>query len=44
MLRETKLSVLEIAYAVGCQSSSQFNALFKRETGTIPSIYRASFE
>ncbi len=44
LLRETKLSVLEVAYAVGCQSSSQFNALFKRETGTIPSIYRASFQ
>jgi AraC family transcriptional regulator len=44
MLRETRLSVLEIAYAVGCQSSSQFNALFKRDTGTIPSVYRASFQ
>jgi AraC family transcriptional regulator len=43
MLRETKSSVQEIAYAVGCQSLSHFNCLFRRETGTIPSAYRASF-
>lgn len=43
MLRETNLSILEIAFSVGCQSSSRFNSLFKKETGTIPSAYRASF-
>ncbi len=43
LLRETNLSILEIAYSVGCQSSSRFNSLFRRETGTIPSAYRASF-
>lgn len=43
LLRETKLSILEIAYAVGCQSPSRFNALFRRQTGTTPSQYRSSF-
>ncbi len=43
MLRRTNLSVLEIAYAVGCQSISRFNSLFRRELGTTPSNYRASF-
>jgi AraC family transcriptional regulator len=44
MLRETNLPILEIAYSVGCQSSSRFHSLFRRETGTIPSAYRASFQ
>jgi AraC family transcriptional regulator len=43
MLRQTDLSVLDIAYAVGCQSISRFNSLFRRELGTTPSHYRASF-
>jgi AraC family transcriptional regulator len=43
MLRQTNLSVLDIAYAVGCQSISRFNSLFRRELGTTPSSYRASF-
>jgi AraC family transcriptional regulator len=43
LLRETNLSVLDIAYAVGFQSISRFNSLFKRELGTTPSNYRASF-
>jgi len=43
MLRKTNLSVLDIAYAVGCQSISRFNSLFRRELGTTPSHYRASF-
>jgi AraC family transcriptional regulator len=43
MLRQTNLSVLDIAYAVGCQSISRFNSLFRRELGTTPSNYRASF-
>jgi AraC family transcriptional regulator len=43
MLRETNLPVVEIALSVGLQSSSQFNALFKRELGTTPRIFRRSF-
>jgi len=43
MLRETNLPVVEIALAVGLQSSSQFNALFKRELGTTPRDFRRSF-
>lgn len=43
MLRETNLSILEIAYAVGCQSISRFNFLFRRELGTTPSSYRAYY-
>ena len=43
MLRETNLSVLDIAYGVGFQSISRFNSLFKRELGTTPSNFRASF-
>lgn len=43
MLRQTNLPVLDIAYAVGCQSISRFNSLFRRELGTTPSNYRASF-
>jgi AraC family transcriptional regulator len=43
MLRQTNLSVLDIAYSVGCQSVSRFNALFRRGLGTTPSNYRASF-
>jgi AraC family transcriptional regulator len=43
MLRQTNLSVLDIAYAVGCQSIGRFNSLFRRELGTTPSNYRASF-
>jgi AraC family transcriptional regulator len=43
MLRQTDASVLDIAYAVGCQSISRFNSLFRREVGTTPSNYRASF-
>jgi AraC family transcriptional regulator len=43
ILRETDLSVLEIANTVGCQSLSRFHSLFKRETGTVPRAYRALF-
>jgi len=41
LLRETDLSVLEISYAVGCQSPSRFALLFRRETGLAPLRYRA---
>ncbi len=43
MLRETNLPVVEIALSAGLQSSSQFNALFKRELGTTPRNFRRSF-
>jgi AraC family transcriptional regulator len=43
MLRGTNRSILDIAYAVGCQSCSRFNSLFRRELGTTPSAYRSSF-
>jgi len=43
MLRQTNLSVLDIANAVGCQSISRFNSLFRQEMGITPSSYRASF-
>jgi AraC family transcriptional regulator len=43
MLRQTNLSVLDIASAVGCQSIGRFNSLFRRELGTTPSNYRAAF-
>lgn len=43
MLRETNLPVVEIALSVGLQSSSQFNALFKRELGTTPRNFRRTF-
>jgi len=43
MLRQTNLSVVDVAYSVGCQSVSRFNSLFRREVGTTPSGYRASF-
>jgi AraC family transcriptional regulator len=44
LLRETDLPVIEIALAVGLQSSSQFNALFRRELGTTPRSFRRSFQ
>jgi AraC family transcriptional regulator len=43
LLRETRMTVVEIALSVGLQSSSQFNALFKRELGITPRAFRRSF-
>jgi AraC family transcriptional regulator len=43
MLRETNLSIVEIAGAVGLHGSSRFNSLFKREMGITPSAFRTSF-
>jgi AraC family transcriptional regulator len=40
LLRETAMSVIEISYAVGCQSPSRFALIFKRETGISPAHYR----
>jgi len=39
-LRETKLSVSEIAAAVGYRDMKHFNSLFKRHTGLTPREYR----
>jgi AraC family transcriptional regulator len=44
MLRETNMSVIAIAYAVGCGNPSRFTLLFHRTTGITPSVYRASFK
>jgi AraC family transcriptional regulator len=43
LLRETNLTMVEIALSVGLQNSSQFNALFKRELGTTPRAFRRLF-
>lgn len=40
LLRETDLRVSEIAFAVGFQSLSQFNRVFRKLSGTSPSGYR----
>ena len=43
MLRQTKLSVTEIAGNCGFSSLAPFYAAFRRETGTAPQQYRAAF-
>lgn len=40
LLRETKLSVLEVALELGFSSPSHFAQVFRRETGLSPSEYR----
>jgi AraC-like DNA-binding protein len=40
LLRNTKLRISEIAFAVGFQSLSQFNRVFKRLAGKSPTEYR----
>ena len=40
LLRESDLRISEIAFAVGFQSLSQFNRVFKKFAGTSPSAYR----
>ncbi len=42
LLRNSRLRVSEIAFAVGFQSLSQFNRLFKRFSGESPTQYRAA--
>jgi AraC-like DNA-binding protein len=42
LLQDANLRVSEIAFAVGFQSLSQFNRVFKRFTGQSPTEYRAS--
>jgi AraC-like DNA-binding protein len=40
LLRDPNLRISEIAFAVGFQSLSQFNRVFKRLTGKSPTQYR----
>jgi len=42
LLREADLRVSEIAFAVGFQSLSQFNRVFKQFAGKAPTEYRAA--
>ena len=44
LLRNSNLRISEIAFAVGFQSLSQFNRVFKRLSEKSPSEYRASRE
>ena len=40
LLRETELSVAEIAAQVGYESQSKFTAAFKEQFGKLPKEYR----
>jgi len=42
LLANSNLRISEIAFAVGFQSLSQFNRVFKKLTGKSPSAYRAA--
>ena len=42
LLRNPRLRISEIAFAVGFQSLSQFNRVFKRFAGKSPTQYRAA--
>jgi len=42
LLRNPNLRITEIAFAVGFQSLSQFNRVFKRFSGKSPTQYRAA--
>lgn len=44
LLRDVNLRISEIAFAVGFQSLSQFNRVFKKLAGTSPTAYRQSAE
>ena len=43
LLRNPNLRVSEIAFAVGFQSLSQFNRVFKRLSGKSPTEFRAAY-
>jgi AraC family transcriptional regulator len=40
LLRETDLSITEIAHRIGCTNQSHFSMLFHRATAMTPSIFR----
>ena len=40
LLRETELTVAEVAYRVGCNSQSRLTLLFRRHMGVTPTAYR----
>ena len=42
LLRNSRLRISEIAFAVGFQSLSQFNRIFKKLSGKSPSEFRAA--
>jgi AraC-like DNA-binding protein len=42
MLENSNLRISEIAFAVGFQSLSQFNRVFRRLSGSSPSAYRTA--
>jgi AraC-like DNA-binding protein len=42
LVQNSNLRISEIAFAVGFQSLSQFNRVFKKLTGKSPSVYRAA--
>ena len=43
LLGTTRLSILEISTALGYDSLSHFNRIFKEYTGVSPGAYRNSF-
>ena len=44
LLRDSSLSVLEVAQSVGYGSASQFSAAFRRQYGMTPAMYRKMSE
>jgi AraC-like DNA-binding protein len=42
ILKQTSLSVQEISYWLGYKDASSFTKIFKKQTGTTPSAYRAA--
>ncbi len=42
LLSKTNLSIVEIAYSIGCSSQSNFTSLFRKKVGTTPQKYRQS--
>ena len=40
LLTHTKLNIVEIALDVGCSSQSNFTALFRKQVGITPKVYR----
>ncbi|MBQ8605765.1 MAG: helix-turn-helix transcriptional regulator, partial [Clostridia bacterium] len=40
LLRETELSVAQVAQELGFSDSKYFNTIFKKQTGITPAVYR----